>query len=787
MKKNLDHRNKNLKLDPIVRSNQARKTNQRELNSPATAKKQTNLFNTGGLVVLTNAFDFLFLATKTSDLEIIDQDGRNQLHLSALSQDHGNIREILTQFHNQKSKQIRADYISRLPKVEEQNEEIDNQEDIYNDLDQQVKYSSYKNKKRVQLDQDTEKQISDEIKNVFKAYINKIDNYGYSAIQICCFKNDLINQDVDQQGSMDQKSEQNRHNGKKVEKSEQESQKEINYKRFLCLQVLIEFGAEINRVNKHTLWAPLHWCAYYADIKSCELLISKGAYQFEHDREGMYPVDLAGIQDNVDNYNILEFLCKKLYTSLMNYKLFLDNNNKELQLVMEKQEEIIVYQEIYKAKGENLGSVLLYTKLLYWLCYICRNTETQDMITKLLQQVPNIFVQVPLFTLGNNTCLHSIINNRYLDMKDQESQNQESQIEYKKISEIRTQVLELLIKHSNFKNIFANDNEIIKDQQYDQAIQKQIVIDFQYFIDLGPIQLIPTIRYKNNYLREVNNYNKFIRRYNKNVQKFLNDRQYWMFLTDDQSTKDQFNKKKKLDKINYIKEEMEKQSQVRSSKKELSIKIKSSMKNPMEEQFQEQEIQIPVNQEKKHKHKHHHHQDQHKDQEEKKEILKNDSQISSAKPDKINLKLIVDESEVKQQKMVQFDEQQKSSSKIHPFKNQTFTRGLTKKKFQIQEPPQEVIKSDQKIQSNEEIKPKKKAVRELLEIIEKYCSRNIGILVGLEKKRLQFLFSDDVGMIDILLNCCANMEEENKEFFKAKQLSQKRKHYRTLSQLYKYS
>ena len=30
---------------------------------------------------------------------------------------------------------------------------------------------------------------------------------------------------------------------------------------------------------------------------------------------------------------------------------------------------------------------------------------------------------------------------------------------------------------------------------------------------------------------------------------------------------------------------MEKQTQVRSSKKELSIKIKSSLKNPMEEQF----------------------------------------------------------------------------------------------------------------------------------------------------------------------------------------------------------
>ena len=41
---------------------------------------------------------------------------------------------------------------------------------------------------------------------------------------------------------------------------------------------------------------------------------------------------------------------------------------------------------------------------------------------------------------------------------------------------------------------------------------------------------------------------------------------------------------------------------------------------------------------------------------------------------------------------------------------------------------------------------------------------------------------EDVGMIDILLNCCANMEEENKEFFKAKQLSQREgiiEHYLT--------
>ena len=33
------------------------------------------MFNASGLVVLTNAFDFFFLATKTSDLEITDQDG----------------------------------------------------------------------------------------------------------------------------------------------------------------------------------------------------------------------------------------------------------------------------------------------------------------------------------------------------------------------------------------------------------------------------------------------------------------------------------------------------------------------------------------------------------------------------------------------------------------------------------------------------------------------------------------------------------------------------------------
>lgn len=50
----------------------------------------------------------------------------------------------------------------------------------------------------------------------------------------------------------------------------------------------------MNSLNPRTLWAPVHWVAFYGDVESMRYLISKEAILFRPDYEGYYALDLAG-------------------------------------------------------------------------------------------------------------------------------------------------------------------------------------------------------------------------------------------------------------------------------------------------------------------------------------------------------------------------------------------------------------------------------------------------------------------------------------------------------------
>lgn len=61
-----------------------------------------------------------------------------------------------------------------------------------------------------------------------------------------------------------------------------------------CLKVLIENGSDVNSYNPNNRWGPLHWCAFYGDKDSVKILLENGAHAFLCDKNGMYPLDLAG-------------------------------------------------------------------------------------------------------------------------------------------------------------------------------------------------------------------------------------------------------------------------------------------------------------------------------------------------------------------------------------------------------------------------------------------------------------------------------------------------------------
>jgi len=63
--------------------------------------------------------------------------------------------------------------------------------------------------------------------------------------------------------------------------------------RFRCIKALVKYKASPNSFNNRTLWSPIHWLAYYGDLKSLKFLIENGAVTVIPDFEGNLPMDLA--------------------------------------------------------------------------------------------------------------------------------------------------------------------------------------------------------------------------------------------------------------------------------------------------------------------------------------------------------------------------------------------------------------------------------------------------------------------------------------------------------------
>ena len=86
--------------------------------------------------------------------------------------------------------------------------------------------------------------------------------------------------------------------------------KKDNATRLDILKILLKKGADVNIYEPINNWTPLHWLAFNGDENSFSLLMNRGAVYFIPDKEGYFPIDLAGIKNytKIVELNIQEFL-----------------------------------------------------------------------------------------------------------------------------------------------------------------------------------------------------------------------------------------------------------------------------------------------------------------------------------------------------------------------------------------------------------------------------------------------------------------------------------------------
>jgi len=187
-------------------------------------------------------------------------------------------------------------------------------------------------------------------------YVNKKDKFGNSALLGACVYNQ-VNRETDEKQQ--------------------------------CVKILLEYGADPNQYNHHNLWTPLTWCAYYGDHIATRLLVEKGAYVFWPDKEGHFPLDHCGLQDDRGNKRKAAIiLIDKLFELLCDYE------NKKLQKE---------YLEITFGKNwKFLQSPLLRTSLLYWVTYF----NISEYFSRLLE-LDGTYPDMPIKTIFGRNCYHA--------------------------------------------------------------------------------------------------------------------------------------------------------------------------------------------------------------------------------------------------------------------------------------------------------------------------------------------------------------------------------------------
>ncbi|EGR31634.1 hypothetical protein IMG5_105460 [Ichthyophthirius multifiliis] len=141
--------------------------------------------------------------------------------------------------------------------------------------------------------------------------------------------------------------------------------------RHLCIQILIQHGAKVNQRNKRTLWSALHWCAYYGDPLSVQLLIENGAFSCFPDWIGQFPIDLAAL--SVQNSSkVVEIITKEVIQKIQKVEGYIQSQkNNLLDLEFPLSDCFLENQEDYLLQNQRkyLLSPILKYRIIFWSAF----------------------------------------------------------------------------------------------------------------------------------------------------------------------------------------------------------------------------------------------------------------------------------------------------------------------------------------------------------------------------------------------------------------------------------
>ncbi|CAD8078721.1 unnamed protein product [Paramecium primaurelia] len=405
-----------------------------------------------------------------SDFTVEDQDKRNILHQTALRQDN-KVLEILIEDYKILLKDNKKKF-----KYQQQKKVIaQKMED-----DEEI----------IEIDFDFDDNDGLEIQEQIKKYVQQKDMFGCSPIQICCFLNDP-----------------------KLQNNRQE-----------CLRILIENGSDVNCINPHSRWAPLHWCAFYGDQVSVQFLLKKKAYSFLCDNNGLYPMDLAGKNGH---QRVLQLIIDQIVAFLTECQQFWIN-----ELKGKNEIEYIQFQEICHQYEAELQNPLLFTKILYWCCLYKINHHIKHILINL----PRIYIMFPIKSLEGQTCLHAccsknnyealkiIIKFEILDLSMRGPDSNKKKKPNKKFRDRENYYSKSLISYleqicrqelPGITHILENRDSSIYKERYYHELERYQIQDLKYKDELG--KLIMRFMQQNELKNDKQYYDKTKELFCKNV------------------------------------------------------------------------------------------------------------------------------------------------------------------------------------------------------------------------------------------------------------------------------
>lgn len=213
--------------------------------------------------------------------------------------------------------------------------------------------------------------------------------------------------------------------------------------KYKWLELLLKNGSKLNTRNITTNWTEFHWLALCGESECMELLIDYGAAPFLSSFDGLYPIDLAAINNSRNGVRICIRETIKHLIEKRNWKsdkmltwLSSTNHTSLGNLSLKNPKKIKKLRDVYELNSMDiyfLFNPMLHTKLLY---YAVKFSVDPNVIQKILNTTSAI-PEGPVMEELQSTPLHAAWrynNQEALKLLCENLKSRENRIETSSIS-----------------------------------------------------------------------------------------------------------------------------------------------------------------------------------------------------------------------------------------------------------------------------------------------------------------------------------------------------------------